>query len=591
MKKVGIDHVITRRVRAVVLAVVMVMGVVGGLMKVAGALSITSVDPERGPVEGGQEVTIYGDYFEPMMNVVQIEAHTMYACALDAYGKIYCWGSGNPMFGQLGNGSTESRYVPTSVDDTGVLAGKTISQISRACALDTEGYAYCWGAGPNGDGLTVGSLVPIAVDMGGALAGKALTQIVDSGNKYILDSEGKAYAWGSIQYGALGNGVTGTSSSPNVLSPTPIYADGVLAGKTLVQLSGGSGGACAIDSEGSAYCWGWGDAGRLGRGSTANSAVPVAVNASGVLAGKKLVQISSKGKSTCVLDEEGRAYCWGQGSSGQLGNGASVNSNIPVEVDMTGVLAGKKLVKIANGGALTCALDQDGVAYCWGLNSSGELGIGSNINSPIPVEVGGILSGKALKDISSSEQVACAVDASGQAYCWGRGNVGALGNNNSVSGISSYKYSPVCVHGALDGTGSALPGGCALNYSVIFDIDGTPAECTGVKVASDGKSLTCATTAHAPGLVDVTINDGTSITTLGDGYEYSEDYDSDDCDSGDDCDDDENDQDDKKGPLSKLLDKLLAPDTGMGAVWGIIVLSEVVFVVAGIAVFFKLREA
>lgn len=227
-----------------------------------------------------------------------------------------------------------------------------------------------------------------------------------------------------------------------------------------------------------------------------------------------------------------------------------------------------------------CALDLDGQAYCWGHNLNGVLGNNSSIDSPIPIIVdgSGVLADKTLVQIGTGGSYACALDSDGQVYCWGNGI--SLGHNSPSSSLV-----PVCVHGALDGTGSALPGGCALNYKVTFDINGEPAECTGVKVASDGKSLTCTTTAHTAGWVDVTVDDGISITTLEDGYEYVEDHD------GDDEEDGEGDEEEEKGGLVELIEKLFSPDTGAGGALGLVVLGEVAFIVAGIAVFFKTKEA
>ena len=111
-------------------------------------------------------------------------------------------------------------------------------------------------------------------------------------------------------------------------------------------------------SEGKAYCWGRNNYGQLGNGSTNDSNTPVAVDTSGVLAGKILTQIQSGETSTCALDSSGKAYCWGRNNHGQLGNGNNINSNTPVAVDTSGVLAGKTLTQLAAGNFHLCALDR-----------------------------------------------------------------------------------------------------------------------------------------------------------------------------------------------------------------------------------------
>ena len=89
---------------------------------------------------------------------------------------------------------------------------------------------------------------------------------------------------------------------------------------------------CAIASDDKAYCWGNNNFGVLGNGSTVNSSVPVAVNTTGVLAGKTIKQISAGSSHTCAIASDDKAYCWGDGYPGQLGNGSTVNSSVPVHV-------------------------------------------------------------------------------------------------------------------------------------------------------------------------------------------------------------------------------------------------------------------
>ena len=247
---------------------------------------------------------------------------------------------------------------------------------------------------------------------------------VGAGNAHscALDS-GKAYCWGENDYGQLGDGSTANSSVP-----VAVHTGGVLAGKTLTQISAGGGGGletCALDSTGGAYCWGDNQNGGLGDGSTANSSVPVAVDTSGVLAGKILTHISVGGDGACALDSAGAAYCWGDNSYGELGDGSTaLYSSVPVAVDTGGVLAGQTVTQISAGYEDTCALDSTGAAYCWGDNYYWELGDGSTSSYssvPVAVDTSGVLAGQTLIQISAGWWYACVVDAVGAAYCWGTG--------------------------------------------------------------------------------------------------------------------------------------------------------------------------
>lgn len=192
--------------------------------------------------------------------------------------------------------------------------------------------------------------------------------------------------------------------------------------------------SCAIALNGRAYCWGSGNSGKLGNGSTASSRVPVAVNTSGVLVGKTIKEVTTGGFHTCALDTSSKMYCWGLNSSGRLGGGlTSILSNVPVAVNMSGALAGKTIKQILAGGDHGCVVASDDKMYCWGLNNNGELGNNSSVNSSVPVAVNtdGVLAGKTIRQMSAGFSSTCAVDSEYNMYCWGYNDNGQLGNNST----------------------------------------------------------------------------------------------------------------------------------------------------------------
>ena len=336
--------------------------------------------------------------------VTQVSTSASHACALDDAGLAYCWGT--DYRGALGNGGTgqQDSASPAPVVAGAVPAGRFFTQIATggndtSCALDNLGKAWCWGSsnggGQLGDGFDVDREVPVAVIMSG-VPGGAFTSIAVGDVSACGLAGGAVYCWGHGDDGEMGNTHV-TTVNP---APTSVSTAGVLSGKTLVKLSVGGGYACVLDSTGHAYCWGELSGGpQLGRGPGPGSLVPVAVDTSGVLAGKTLTTISA-GRGACVLDTGGKAYCWGPYSAG-LGTGTTAEggSDVPVAVDTSGVLQGKTLVSIS---ALSnvCALDNVGRAYCWGEHPLGdgiELG-----TSPVPVAVdtSGVLAGVSLTQIS-----------------------------------------------------------------------------------------------------------------------------------------------------------------------------------------------
>ena len=365
--------------------------------------------------------------------VASISAGGDHTCAVIS-GNGYCWGENYN--GELGDGTNINSGLPAAVDTSGVLAGKTLTQISagyeHTCGLDAAGAAYCWGLnsyGQLGDGSTSSTSAPVAVDVSGVLAGKTLIQITAGiADTCAVDAAGAAYCWGWNAFGQLGDASTTNSSVP-----VAVNTSGVLAGKTLTQITPAHDHTCALDAAGAAYCWGLNSYGQLGDGNTTSSSVPVAVDTSGVLAGQAMTQITAGWYDTCALDATvGTVYCWGRNSYGQLGDGSTTDSSVPVAVDTGGLLAGKPLTQITIGGYDVCAMDASGAAYCWGANHFGELGDGSTTDSSVPVAVdtGGALAGKTLTQVSAGIWHTCALDAAGAPYCWGRNASGELGDDS-----------------------------------------------------------------------------------------------------------------------------------------------------------------
>ncbi len=381
-------------------------------------VSSVSMTPEEGLCSGHAGAVIAG----PWTGLSSAEdGHT---CGI-MDSKAYCWGYNY----HFQAGSTGSNKVkPTLV--AGVLSGKQVTSISagdsHTCAVADE-KAYCWGKGDKGQvgyGGNVTYMPPAAVSAGGVLAGKRVTAVAAGIDHSCAVADGKAYCWGANNNGQLGDG---TNIDSNV--PVAVSVDGVMTGNVTdidVRLA-----SCAV-ADGKAYCWGSDGYGLLGNGGTSvNSNIPVAVDTSGVLSGKTVTSIVMGNANASVI-ANGLPYGWGYGPYGiGDGTGGTMHQS-PVAIVATGALAGKTISHIAAGGYVTCAVASS-LPYCWGDGGAGHLGNNSNASSPVPIAVdaSGAMAGRPVQAVSSGTYHACAL-ATGEIYCWGRNNQSQLGNGGGV---------------------------------------------------------------------------------------------------------------------------------------------------------------
>jgi alpha-tubulin suppressor-like RCC1 family protein len=179
------------------------------------------------------------------------------------------------------------------------------------------------------------------------------------------------------------------------------------------SISAGEDHTCILKSDGKAYCWGDNSVGQLGNGSTESSMTPVAVSG-----GLNFESISVGWDHTCGVTDANDAYCWGRGRYGRLGNGSSENSMIP-----TAVSGGLSFESVNSGLAHTCGITTDGEAFCWGRGEDGILGQNSVASSPVPVPVSG---GLTFGSINAGSATTCGIATNGDAYCWGASDFGNL---------------------------------------------------------------------------------------------------------------------------------------------------------------------
>lgn len=359
----------------------------------------------------------------------QISAGYNHTCALDPSGAIWCWGSDSQ--GQLGNGTstTEPQQSAVKVDAPGVVFVQVSAGKEFTCAVADDGDTWCWGDDSTeqlGDGSgSTDQNKPVKVQLS-----SPMTQ-VETGDGHACASvaytvpaaysDHVAYCWGDDAAGQLGNGaVTGSQAEPVLVDP-------LVSGVSLVSASGSD--SCLLTRGGLAHCWGAGSSGQIGDGASATRTSPTSVQ---MPTDRLFVGIASGVAHACAIASNGTAWCWGSDATGQLGDGSGLsNQSSPSAVVMPSL---KAFTQIDGGTGHTCALSGDGLAYCWGSDTTGQLGNGSTTGTQLSPSLVTMPSGKRFTAVSAGAEHTCALSGDGLAYCWGSDASGQLGNGSGVSG-------------------------------------------------------------------------------------------------------------------------------------------------------------
>jgi alpha-tubulin suppressor-like RCC1 family protein len=240
-----------------------------------------------------------------------------------------------------------------------------------------------------------------------------------------VTSGGAVFAWGWNIVGQLGDGSTDGSDVPvRVRLP---------GGAKVSAVAAGFAHSVALTLSGEVLAWGKNYNGNLGNGSTTDSGVPVKVN---LPAGTKVTAVAAGGYFSLALTSTGAVLAWGYGSDGELGDGGARGSDVPVKVKLP---AGTKVTAIAAGGSLEgvgttaagpghgLAVTSTGAVLAWGDNADGELGDGGTKDSAVPVKVK--LPAKATA-VAAGELHSLALTSTGAVLAWGGDNFGQLGDGS-----------------------------------------------------------------------------------------------------------------------------------------------------------------
>jgi alpha-tubulin suppressor-like RCC1 family protein len=310
-------------------------------------------------------------------NVVQIATSNSDSYALTSNGEVWAWGVAS--YGELGDGQT-APYSTRAVRVDFPAGVKIVSlanpmPFDGALAIDSHGRAWGWGLDASGD-LCLSALLELRPAQ---LPLSDVTLATGARTHSLFYSAGQVYACGSGDAGELGNG----STAPR---PAPTPVTGLPRGVRVTALTSSWEGSGALLATGAYYDWGYNAAGQLGDGGTKNSAVPVQVKLPAPVR-----QVSQGGSGaangqTIAILADGSVWTWGNNAHGQLGDGGTASSDVPVRVSVPDAVT---FVTVNSGGYSCYAIDSSGRLWAWGGNQNGQLGTGRTTRTQAtPVDVG-----------------------------------------------------------------------------------------------------------------------------------------------------------------------------------------------------------
>lgn len=333
-----------------------------------------------------------------------------YTTCATSNGVVRCWGSGlNPVFG-LPSVERQSLYpTPTITGSTLPNLTDLSSYVFYACGV-SNGGVKCWGEVRDGViGSGPGSFIRTPMDISGLTSG--VTSVAVGNVHACAVANSSLRCWGALD-------PFNNYRSTRIPTVVAGFENGVEA------IVGGNGNHYCVLIRGGVKCAGYNGDGQLGDGGTQTSYSDF-VDVVGLPAGSGSTALAVGFLSTCAI-VNGGVKCWGRGSSGRIGNSDTRDSSVPV--DVLGLGPGSGVTDVSTSSSHTCAVVNAGVR-CWGNNSSGQLGNGTRESSAVPVEVLGIGTGSGATDVVVGDSHTCAI-VRGDVYCWGNNGNGTLGDGS-----------------------------------------------------------------------------------------------------------------------------------------------------------------
>ncbi len=332
----------------------------------------------------------------------KIAAGLNHTCAIDRSDTLYCWGNG--VNGELGNGSTGFRDVPTRVSGLGAV--KAVAAGSWAtCAIDSADALWCWGS--------MGDVVPAQLSAPGV---RVRAVGLGSDHGCYVDAAGQVYCWGNTSFGKRGDLNPGDTPNPVRRADDSLLRDAV-------AVAIGINHSCAQLADGSVWCWGADVAfGTHDKATRVMRRLPDGSRMDFTATGRV---VAGRYHSCALESSTGQPMCWGHNEQGQLGDGSTLSRDDAMPADLFGGLS------LAAGNAHTCAI-RSGDMVCWGQAFMGNGNERETLLAPVAAGRVGAYFNSADPPLAAAagERHTCALRTSGDVQCWGWNNGGQAGNGS-----------------------------------------------------------------------------------------------------------------------------------------------------------------
>jgi alpha-tubulin suppressor-like RCC1 family protein len=359
------------------------------------------------------------------------------------------------------------------------VSGKLAAGATHSVALRSDGTIWSWGGNASGQlgiGITDGTAhaAPIQSKLNSAtfLSGMAIVAAGASHSLAVQSSDGSVFGWGLNSSGQLGDNSITTRSFP-VQAKTTASGNPVLTGIT--DVAGGAAHTIALKSDGTVWTWGVNTSGQLGDGTTTTRklAAQVLSAASTPLTG--VIAVGAGDNFCAALKSDGTVWTWGVNASGQLGIGSTTTQKFAVQVTLSGGGALSGVADVACGSTHVLALKTDGTVWSWGANTNGQLGVGgtTQANNPVQVKASSTTFFGGVAEIVAGASHSILLKTDGTVYGCGLNTSGQLSINSTTQQLFPFQ--------AISSAGTPLSGvvdlACGASHTLFTGNNGTVYGC------------------------------------------------------------------------------------------------------------------